>query len=118
MDDVRSFRLRVGRVRMKGGAEVTVFRSGPDRIRAEVRERAAQAAKRIASESDVSGYAMVWWDRTGMAATSWESREGLSCVRGDMVPILAHEALTQAMTFRWVMESLAEADKPKPPNGA
>ncbi len=98
---------RIGRVRLKGGADLHIIDGG----NADLTNSFLQAAEKIVELCpDMAGYAIVSWDFKGAATRGWE-HDKRSPVRESLIPSYVRDILLKEVTKVQTLEDLQETDE-------
>lgn len=98
---------RIGRVRLKGGADLHIIDGGnPDLVSSFL-----DSAEKITSLCpNMAGYAIVTWDFRGLAARTWEYHKR-SPVKESLIPSYVHDVMLKEVTKCQTFNELQEPEE-------
>lgn len=100
----RSCHCRIGRVTLKGGAQLHLIETVPDQISSKISDLLELDAVQICDDTDnMSGYFVVAWDRSKRLKYGGFHSDELLTMNFDAISELVTEAL-----YRWKISSIAE----------
>ena len=95
---------KIGRVRLKGGAQLHLIKTHPSQVSEQISELIKMDAAQLAESTEqLAGYFMVTWDRTKRVRFEGFHSDELVSLSFDELSLLLNEA-----SSRWILQSIVE----------